>query len=438
MWSLAVEVAFYAVLPLLMLLALGRRGPLRPVRVAAAPRRDGRVQLLVAPRPRRRRQRRTPAATRRSWLPAYLSWFAVGLGLALVHVLDQSRERPPALCRRLDSLAALAGRVLDGGPRPDAGRRDPAGRPDPALRRHRRPGADQAPAVRRDRRPGRADRDPVDARQSLRPADVRAAAAAPRPHLLQRLLHPPADPAPRHGGHRLPAVRWAHLADLGASRSRSAWSRPRCSTGSWSVRRCVCGTCGFAGPARTRRRGPRTGRPAPGSAARPARRPSRPGPAHGRSRYAAAASTIAVPTSAAAIIGDPAAGDHADHDGDDRDRESGPASQQPGRDQTERRQRRPRATGRCAAQVRRCRATAAAAPGSAPAGAAARPHPRAARRGRSGPARTEPAPARRRPAASPAASRRRAPGPACRRPGSLPSPRLAFWRTVSSPPSDAE
>ena len=33
MWSLGVEVAFYAVLPFLMLIGVGRRGPLRPLRV---------------------------------------------------------------------------------------------------------------------------------------------------------------------------------------------------------------------------------------------------------------------------------------------------------------------------------------------------------------------------------------------------------------------
>ena len=83
MWSLAVEVSFYALLPLLMFLALGRRGPLRAVRVTA---------LLVAMVALSCWWQLDLAAAVDKhttgnptlWLPAYLSWFAVGLGLALV------------------------------------------------------------------------------------------------------------------------------------------------------------------------------------------------------------------------------------------------------------------------------------------------------------------------------------------------------------------
>lgn len=92
MWSLAVEVAFYLLLPLLMVLALGRRrrGRGLPVarcsavlvgmvvvsvgwHLAVLPSLDDRVPGLPG-----------------QWLPGYLSWFAVGVALALVHVLHTS------------------------------------------------------------------------------------------------------------------------------------------------------------------------------------------------------------------------------------------------------------------------------------------------------------------------------------------------------------
>ncbi len=108
MWSLAVEVSFYLVLPLLMFLALGRTGPLRPGRVAVL------LGVMLALSCWWHLDLAAAVGEHTSgspalWLPSYLTWFAVGLGLALVHVLDQAREQPPALCRRLDLLAGSPG-----------------------------------------------------------------------------------------------------------------------------------------------------------------------------------------------------------------------------------------------------------------------------------------------------------------------------------------
>lgn len=91
MWSLAVEVAFYLLLPLLMVLALGRsrcRGlpVVRCCAVLVAMVGVSVVWHLVV----------LPSAGDRlpglpgQWLPGYLSWFAVGVALALVHVLHTS------------------------------------------------------------------------------------------------------------------------------------------------------------------------------------------------------------------------------------------------------------------------------------------------------------------------------------------------------------
>lgn len=85
MWSLAVEVAFYLCLPALMLLALGRGRGLAPRRVAAVLAGLVAVSLwwhLDGAAYWDDRSTGLPL----QWLPAYLTWFAVGIGLALVHV----------------------------------------------------------------------------------------------------------------------------------------------------------------------------------------------------------------------------------------------------------------------------------------------------------------------------------------------------------------
>ncbi len=85
MWSLAVEVTFYLILPLLMLAATGRRRRLHPVRVV------GVLTVLVLVTVwwhvagAASVDRHTSGAPGQ-WLPAYLTWFAVGIFLALAHV----------------------------------------------------------------------------------------------------------------------------------------------------------------------------------------------------------------------------------------------------------------------------------------------------------------------------------------------------------------
>ncbi len=107
MWSLAVEVAFYAVLPPLMFLALGRGNALRPRRVAALL--VGMTALsvwwhtdlgwLVDEH---------SSGVPLSWLPAYLTWFAVGIGLALVDVRRQAGS-DALVVRTVVSVGAMPG-----------------------------------------------------------------------------------------------------------------------------------------------------------------------------------------------------------------------------------------------------------------------------------------------------------------------------------------
>lgn len=108
MWSLGVEATFYVVLPLLMLAATGRRGSrLRPRRV---------LVVLVAMSAiavwwhldgawRTDDWSEGPSL---QWLPAYLGWFAVGIGLALAHVVQQT-DRPSPLAARVLALGREPG-----------------------------------------------------------------------------------------------------------------------------------------------------------------------------------------------------------------------------------------------------------------------------------------------------------------------------------------
>ena len=92
MWSLSAEVAFYVVLPILMWLAL-RRGRFAPWRVwalIAGMAVTTVVWVLLISDALEARTQGTPGL----WLPAFASWFAAGIALALLHVQYQLGRLP--------------------------------------------------------------------------------------------------------------------------------------------------------------------------------------------------------------------------------------------------------------------------------------------------------------------------------------------------------
>lgn len=103
MWSLAVEVSFYLVLPGLMMLAVGRSRRLRPRRVIA-------LVLVMLAVTVWWELLGAPAAggwtngQPGQWLPAYLGWFGIGILLALAELL----HRRGAWSRLTSPLVALA------------------------------------------------------------------------------------------------------------------------------------------------------------------------------------------------------------------------------------------------------------------------------------------------------------------------------------------
>jgi peptidoglycan/LPS O-acetylase OafA/YrhL len=93
MWSLAVEVTFYLCLPVIMLVAVGRSRTLRPTRVI------GVLVVLIAiglwwHLDGAARAGEHSSGQPSQWLPSYIGWFAIGIGLALASVLHERGQRP--------------------------------------------------------------------------------------------------------------------------------------------------------------------------------------------------------------------------------------------------------------------------------------------------------------------------------------------------------
>ncbi|TIC88579.1 acyltransferase [Nocardioides sp. GY 10113] len=115
MWSLAVEVAFYLVLPLLMLVGTGRHRPCRtlsPARVAALAAGMVAASVWWTLDGAGRVAEATTTGEPTEWLPAYLSWFAVGILLALLQVRQERRptgQRPGRLASAVEGLARQPG-----------------------------------------------------------------------------------------------------------------------------------------------------------------------------------------------------------------------------------------------------------------------------------------------------------------------------------------
>ena len=107
MWSLAVEVSFYLILPLLMAIAVGRPPRLRARRVVAL------VCVMIAISVAWNLWGAPWAGEWTSgqpnqWLPAYLGWFGIGIGLALVELLHR-HGRSQRLTGGIVSLARQPG-----------------------------------------------------------------------------------------------------------------------------------------------------------------------------------------------------------------------------------------------------------------------------------------------------------------------------------------
>lgn len=99
-WSLATEVAFYLILPLVAVLAVGRTWrPVRTVVIAAS------GALVTAGWLAMMALGWLDAALHTMWLPSYAAWFSAGMALAAAHVALRTGTAPSAF-RVLDDLAA--------------------------------------------------------------------------------------------------------------------------------------------------------------------------------------------------------------------------------------------------------------------------------------------------------------------------------------------
>jgi peptidoglycan/LPS O-acetylase OafA/YrhL len=108
MWSLAAEVAFYTVLPVLMWVVLGRHRVIDGRRLALVSGALVLVTVVWLVWGAAALGTVLPALTP-NWLPGYLTWFLVGIGLAHAHVSWQLHGARSRTLRMLVSLGALPG-----------------------------------------------------------------------------------------------------------------------------------------------------------------------------------------------------------------------------------------------------------------------------------------------------------------------------------------
>ncbi|QIX26417.1 acyltransferase [Nocardioides sp. JQ2195] len=106
MWSLATELSFYLVLPLVMWLAIGRQ--LRPARVLVTLS----VLCIIAVLWHLGLSTQVPGVEHRAvheWLPAFLIWFSIGIGLGLLQVLHALGRLDRHTVARLEAAASTPG-----------------------------------------------------------------------------------------------------------------------------------------------------------------------------------------------------------------------------------------------------------------------------------------------------------------------------------------
>lgn len=108
MWSLATEVAFYVMLPLLMTVAVGRRRRLSVPRMLIFLAACGVLSVLWLGELSGRLPRADDRAVNQ-WLPAFMLWFALGIGLALLHDRYTIGLLPSGLHRLVSRFAATPG-----------------------------------------------------------------------------------------------------------------------------------------------------------------------------------------------------------------------------------------------------------------------------------------------------------------------------------------
>lgn len=110
MWSLAVEVSFYALLPLFMVLLVGRRPRWQPRRVLIGLVIGCAISALWWFWGAFAVSGARPEAMPLQWLPGYLTWFAIGIGFAWLYVGGATFRAGARMSGALELVRRLAQR----------------------------------------------------------------------------------------------------------------------------------------------------------------------------------------------------------------------------------------------------------------------------------------------------------------------------------------